>query len=134
MLNQYQCIGRVGRPPEVRTIASGNKVANFTVAVDESYKSKTGEKVEQTEWVNVVVWNKNLMPFIENYVDKGDLLFVQGKLKTRSWDDKDGNKRYTTEVVVQGFGDEIKKLSWKDKVAAAKPVVEDDDLEDNIPF
>tara|TARA_R110002020_G_scaffold10785_4_gene40930 strand:+ start:235 stop:639 length:405 start_codon:yes stop_codon:yes gene_type:complete len=134
MLNQCQFIGRIAKDPEFKTIQSGDKVCNFSIAINEKYTKKSGEKVEHTEWINVIVWNKNLMPFLENYVQKGALLYVQGKMKTRSWE-QDGAKRYSTEIVVQGFGDEIKKLSWDDNTAkAAQPNDDEDLLDDAIPF
>jgi len=133
MLNQCQFIGRIARDPEFKTTQSGTKVCNFSIAINEKYTNKSGEKVESTDWINVVVWNKNLMPFLENYVQKGALLYVQGKMKTRSWE-QDGSKRYSTEVVVQSFGDEIKKLSWDDEQRPVQSSVQDDDLDDEIPF
>lgn len=132
MLNECNFIGRAGKDPEFRTMQNGNKVCNLSLAVDDSYTPKGGEKVERTEWVNVVVFNKNMMPFLENYVQKGDLLFIKGKLKTRSWDDKDGNKRYTTEIVIDGFDGKVNKLSWND--APKQSAVHDDDFEDEIPW
>lgn len=94
-VNKVILIGNLGKDPEVMTLESGVKFANVSVATNESYKGKDGNWVEQTEWHRVVLWRwlaeKNLI--------KGDMVYVEGKLKTRSWDDKDGNKRYTTEVV-----------------------------------
>jgi single-strand DNA-binding protein len=133
MLNQCQFIGRIAKNPEFKRTQSGTQVCNFSLAINEKYTNKSGEKVEHTEWINVVVWNKNLMPFLENYVQKGALLYVQGKMKTRSWE-QDGVKRYSTEVVVQSFGDEIKKLSWDDEQKPVQSSVQYDDLDDEIPF
>jgi single-strand DNA-binding protein len=92
-------IGNVGREPEVRHLDSGVSTTTITVATSESYTDKTtGERRTSTEWHNVVLW-RQLAEFAEKYIRKGSQIFVEGKLRTRSWDDKDGQKRYTTEVV-----------------------------------
>lgn len=98
-LNSCQFIGRVGRDPEVRYTPSGQPVANFSLAVDESYKDKSGQKVEQTEWIPCVVWGKQA-DFVAQYIGKGRLIHVVGKWRTRKWQDKDGNDRYSTECNV----------------------------------
>lgn len=91
-------VGRLGKDPEVRHLENGATVANFSMATSETYKDRqTGEKREQTEWHNVVLW-RGLAEVAEKYVKKGDMIYVEGKLKTRSWE-KDGITRYTTEVV-----------------------------------
>lgn len=99
MLNKVMLIGNVGREPEVRHLDSGVSTTTITVATSESYTDKTtGERRTSTEWHNVVLW-RQLAEFAEKYIRKGSQIFVEGKLRTRSWDDKDGQKRYTTEVV-----------------------------------
>jgi single-strand DNA-binding protein len=102
-VNKVILIGNLGKDPEIMTLDNGVKFANIRIATNESYKGKDGNWVELTEWHSVVLWRwlaeKNLV--------KGDTVYVEGKLKTRSWDDKDGNKRYTTEVVA----DKIVKIS-----------------------
>jgi len=98
MKNRVQLIGHVGNDPEVRTF-EGGKVANFNIATNETYTNKKGEKVEQTEWHRIVAWDKNA-EIIEKSVTKGKEIAIEGKLSTRSYDDKDGNKRYITEVTV----------------------------------
>lgn len=98
-LNKCEFIGRVGRDPEVKFTNDGQTVATFSVAVDESYKDKSGQKVEQTEWITCVAWAKQA-DFIGQYISKGRLVFVEGKWKTRKWKDKDGNDRYSTECKV----------------------------------
>lgn len=113
MKNSVFLIGRLGKDPEIKTLSNGNKVANMTLATSESYRNKAGEKVENTEWHNIVVWNQNLVTIVEKYIEKGSLLFVEGKLKTRNWEDKNGQKHYQTEVVIENFGGEIKILSPK---------------------
>ncbi|PKP15413.1 MAG: single-stranded DNA-binding protein [Bacteroidetes bacterium HGW-Bacteroidetes-23] len=98
MKNRVQLIGHVGNDPEVKTF-EGGKVANLTIATNDSYTNKKGEKVEQTEWHRLVAWDKNA-EIIEKFVTKGKEIAIEGKLTSRSYDDKEGNKRYITEVVV----------------------------------
>jgi len=97
-VNKVILVGRLGKDPEVRHLENGAAVANFSIATSETYKDRqTGEKREQTEWHNVVLW-RGLAEVAEKYVKKGDMIYVEGKLRTRSWE-KDGITRYTTEVV-----------------------------------
>lgn len=96
-LNQAQLIGRVGKEPEIRTLQNDNQVANFSLATSDKWVDKsTGEMKEKTEWHNIVVWGK-LVDVVEKYVYKGQLIFIQGQLQTRSWE-KDGVTRYSTEI------------------------------------
>lgn len=97
-LNKVMIIGRLGRDPELKRTASGQAVANFSVATSEKYTDKSGSKHESTEWHNVVAWGK-LAEIIEQYVSKGSQIYVEGKLQTRSWDDSNGVKKYKTEIV-----------------------------------
>lgn len=97
--NKVQLIGRLGQEPEVLTFDDGGKIAKFSMATDDSYKDKQGQKVERTQWHNVIV-RGSLVNIVENYVTKGQEIAIEGKLTSRSWDDKDGNKRYVTEVMV----------------------------------
>jgi len=97
-VNKVILVGRLGKDPEVRHLENGATVANFSMATSETYKDRqTGERREQTEWHNVVLW-RGLAEVAEKYVKKGDMIYVEGKLRTRSWE-KDGVTRYTTEVV-----------------------------------
>ena len=143
-------VGNLGKDPEVRYLENGTAVANFTIATSESYKDKnTGERVTQTEWHNVVVW-RGLAEVAEKYLKKGNQVYVEGKLKTRSWEDKDGNTRYTTEIV----GDNMTMLGKREdsntsapqapasqkqtestsRTSAAPASQESDDEEDDLPF
>lgn len=97
--NKVQLIGRLGQAPDVKHLESGKTVANFSLATNDKYKNAKGEWVETTEWHNVVAWGKTAET-IEKYVQKGNEIAIEGKLTTKTWDDKDGNKRYTTEVLV----------------------------------
>lgn len=97
-INKVILVGNLGRDPEVRHLEGGAVVAKFPLATSESYKTKDGQKVDQTEWHNVVMW-RGLAESAEKYLRKGSLVYIEGKIRTRSWDDKDGNKRYATEIV-----------------------------------
>jgi len=97
--NKVQLIGRIGNDPEVVSLESGKKVAKFSMATNDSYKNAKGEKIEDTQWHNLVVWNKTA-EIVEQYVKKGNEVAIEGKLTNRSYDDKEGNKRYVTEIVV----------------------------------
>ena len=97
--NKVQLIGNLGSNPEIITLDSGKKLAKFSIATNETYKNAQGEKITDTQWHNVVVWNKTA-EIAEKYLEKGKEVAVEGKLTTRSYDDKDGNKRYVTEIVV----------------------------------
>ena len=107
-INKVILVGNVGKDPEVRYLESGVAVANFPFATSETYKNKNGEKVTSTEWHNIVLW-RGLAEVAEKYVKKGSQLYIEGRIKTRAWDDKEGNKRYTTEIV----GDNMQMLGKK---------------------
>ncbi len=98
-INKVILVGNLGKDPEVRHLESGAAVANFSLATSESYKDKTsGERKTITEWHNIVLW-RGLAEVAEKYLNKGDQVYIEGKIRTRQWEDKDGNTRYTTEVV-----------------------------------
>lgn len=101
-VNKVILIGRLGKDPEVRKINTTTTVCNFPLATNESYKNQDGTYTEQTEWHNIVMW-RGVAERAERILKKGSTIFVEGKLKTRSWEDKEGNKRYTTEIVVENF-------------------------------
>jgi len=101
-VNRVILVGHLGKDPEVRHLESGRSVANFSLATSETYKNKNGEKVTNTEWHNIVIWSP-LAQVAEKYLRKGSLIYVEGKLTNRSYDDKDGNKRYITEILVQSM-------------------------------
>ncbi len=99
MVNKAILIGRLGRDPEMRYTGGGTPVCNFSLATDESYTDKSGERQKKTEWHNLVAWGK-LAEQCTNLLGKGKLAYVEGRLQTREWDDRDGNKRRTTEIVI----------------------------------
>ena len=102
-VNKVILVGNLGRDPEIRTLESGVKVARFSLATTESYNDRnTGQRVDQTEWHNIVLW-RGLADIAEKYLRKGNQVYIEGKLQTRAWDDRDGNKRYTTEIVAQNM-------------------------------
>ena len=100
MVNKVVLVGRLGKDPEVRHLSDTSSVCNFTLATNESYKDRQGNRVDQTEWHNITIWRPGLVGVAEKYLQKGSSFTLKGKLKTRAWDDKEGNKRYTTEVHV----------------------------------
>ena len=102
-LNKVSFIGTVGKNPEIRTAADGKKVASFSLAINESYKDKNGEKKENTNWFNIVCFSMNLCEVIEKYVQKGSRLYLEGKLQNRKYTDKTGIERNATDVVLQSF-------------------------------
>jgi len=138
-VNKVILIGNLGKDPEVRSLDNGAKVASFSLATSESYKNKEGQKVEQTEWHNIVVW-RGLAEVAEKFLRKGSTIYLEGKIRTRSWDDKEGIKRYTTEII----GDTFTMLGAK-REEAPPPSVEPGDMpsvtppaapgpDDDLPF
>ena len=110
-VNKVILVGNLGKDPEVRRLNSGDQVVNFTLATSENWRDKTsGERKEKTEWHNVVIFNENLGKVVEQYCKKGSKVYVEGQLQTRKWQDKDGNDRYTTEIVLQRFRGELTLL------------------------
>ncbi len=123
-VNKVILIGNVGRDPEIRSMNSGDKVCNFTLATSEKWKDKTsGEQKESTEWHRVVVWDQRLVDLCEKYVQKGSRLYLEGQLQTRKWTDQSGVEKYSTEVVLQRFRGVITLLGDKPQQSAtAAPV------------
>ena len=101
-VNKVILVGNLGKEPEVKYLDSGVAVANFSLATTENYKNKEGEKVSQTEWHNIVLW-RGLAEVAEKYLKKGASVYIEGKIKTRKWEDKDGNTRYDTEILVDNM-------------------------------
>ena len=97
-VNKAILVGNVGKDPEVRYLEGGASVASFSLATTEVYRNRNGEKVSQTEWHNIVAW-RHLADLAEKYITKGRQLYIEGRITNRSWEDKEGNKRYTTEIV-----------------------------------
>ncbi len=107
-VNKVILAGNLGKDPEIRHLEGGATIATFPLATTEVYKDKNGNRMEQTEWHNIVLW-RSQAEYAEKYLKKGATVFIEGKLRTRAWEDKDKNKRYTTEI----YGDSIHILSNK---------------------
>lgn len=113
-LNKVMLIGHLGADPEARSLNNGGEVVTLRLATSESWKDRDGNRQERTEWHSVVCFNENLGKVIKNYCRKGSKLYVEGALQTRKWADRDGNDRYSTEIVMQKFRGEVVLLDSKD--------------------
>ena len=135
MVNKVILIGRLGADPEIRYTPSGAEVATFRIATSESWTNKSGEKEERTEWHRIVAW-RGLAKICGEFLSKGKLVYVEGRLRTRSWEDRDGNKRTTTEVeatdmkMLSGAG-EVSRKAKEPEVESAPPAAKE---EEDIPF
>jgi len=101
-INKVILVGNVGKDPEIRYLEGGTAVCSFPLATSESYRNRDGDKVTNTEWHNIVLW-RGLAEIAEKYVKKGSQLYIEGRIRTRSWDDKEGNKRYITEIIADSM-------------------------------
>ena len=147
-VNKVLLIGNLGADPEIRRTQDGRPIANLRIATSETWRDKgTGERKEKTEWHRVVIFNEGLCKVAEQYVRKGAKVYIEGQLQTRKWTDQSGAEKYSTEVVLNGYGAVLTMLdgqqSGGDKQGAAKPSYgdvkgkakpADDDLDDSIPF
>lgn len=140
MINKVTLIGRVGKEPTVRYTNDDRAIASLSIATSESWKDKNGDKQEKTEWHSVVIFGTTAT-FVEKYVNKGDLVYIEGKLTTRKWQDKDGSDKYSTEVVIDVKG-QLQKLSYSEKetvrenstIEPSQTPQSDDVFGDSIPF
>lgn len=113
-LNKVMLIGNLGRDPEVRSFQNGGKVCNLRIATSETWKDRnTGERRERTEWHSVAVFSEGLVRVCEQYLRKGSKVYVEGQLQTRKWQDQSGQDRYSTEIVLQGFGGTLTMLDGR---------------------
>lgn len=113
-VNKVILIGNLGRDPEVRTFQNGGKVCNLRIATSENWKDRnTGERRERTEWHSVAIFNEGLVRVAEQYLRKGSKVYIEGQLQTRKWQDPNGQDRYSTEVVLQGFGSTLTMLDGR---------------------
>src|ERR1700704_3539534 len=156
-VNKVILVGNLGKDPEVRRMQNGNPVVNLSVATSESWRDKaTGERKEKTEWHRVVIFSEGLAKVAEQYLKKGSKVYLEGALQTRKWQDKDGQDKYSTEVVLQGFNSQLTMLDKSGSSAdmggggssadfrspgatARKPAMAGaggrrDDMDDEIPF
>jgi len=130
-VNKVILIGNLGKDPDIRYLDNGVAVANFSLATTENYKNKQGERVSQTEWHNVVLW-RGLAEIAEKFLKKGSSVYIEGKIKTRKWEDKDGKTRYNTEILTDNMtmlGG--KKLQEDSSLSASSTSV---DTPDDLPF
>jgi single-strand DNA-binding protein len=110
-VNKVILVGNLGKDPEIRRTQDGRPIANLSVATSETWRDKaTGERKEKTEWHRVVIFNEGLCKVVEQYLKKGAKVYLEGQLQTRKWQDKDGNDKYSTEVVLQGFNSQLTML------------------------
>lgn len=110
-VNKVILVGNLGQDPEIRRLPSGDPVVNLRIATSESWRDKnSGERKEKTEWHTIVIFNENLAKVAEQYLKKGSKIYVEGQLQTRQWEDQSGQKRYSTEVVLQRFRGELQML------------------------
>jgi single-strand DNA-binding protein len=145
-VNKVILIGNLGKDPELRYTPGGSAVVNFPIATNERWKDKDGNPQERTEWHNIVLWGR-LAEIANDYLRKGSPVYIEGRLQTRSWDDRDGNKRYTTEIV----GTQMQMLGRAEGGGEGRPVGQDegsgretgaqpggeksvDDVDDDLPF
>jgi single-strand DNA-binding protein len=149
-VNKVILVGNVGKDPEVRRLTSGDPVVSFSLATSESWRDKnSGERKEKVEWHQVVIFNKGLCDVAEKYVTKGQKLYIEGQLQTRKWQDKNGQDRYSTEVVLKAFKGELTMLNnpnsggddrqggqgYSNGVRGDAPATfQRDEMDDEIPF
>jgi len=119
-INKVILIGNVGGDPEIRNTSDGREIASFSIATSESWKDKvTGEKKDKTEWHRLVIFSQGLVGIVKNYVKKGSKLYIEGQLQTRKWTDKEGNDKYTTEIILQNFNSTLQILDSANRVSGA---------------
>jgi single-strand DNA-binding protein len=153
-VNKVILVGNLGKDPEIRTLNSGDRVANLRIATSENWRDKaTGERKEKTEWHSVVIFNENIVKVAEQYLKKGSSVYIEGSLQTRKWTDQAGVEKYSTEVVLQRFngqltmlgsrsgdssgasgGDDYSAASFGGGPAKASGPKESFELDDEIPF
>ncbi len=132
-VNKVILVGNLGKDPEVRYLDNGVAVANFSLATTENYKNKAGERVSQAEWHNVVLW-RGLAEVAEKYLKKGASVYIEGKIKTRKWEDKEGNTRYNTEILADNMTMLGGKQSQQENVAPTPAADTTADKADDLPF
>ena len=136
-VNKVILVGNLGKDPEVRYLDSGVAVANFSLATTENYKNKQGEKVSQTEWHNIVLW-RGLAEVAEKWLKKGSSVYIEGKIRTNKWEDKEGNTRYNTEILADNMtmlGNRINAdVSDKNDSKTVSEIKSVNDENDDLPF
>ena len=125
-VNKVILVGNLGADPEARSLNNGGEVVNLRIATSESWKDRSGERQERTEWHRVVIFNENLGRVAKNYLRKGSKVYVEGKLQTRKWTDQSGQEKYSTEVVLQNFGSELVLLDSREGSGGGRGAFNDD--------
>jgi len=147
-VNKVILLGNLGRDPDIRSMQSGSKMASFSIATSKRWKDRnTQEQKEKTSWHNIVVFGDGLVDIVEKYVKKGSKIYIEGELQTRKWQDQDGNDKYTTEVVLQGFNSNLTLLDSRnnsnqsiennndlEKVESTTESNDSTDNDEDIPF
>lgn len=139
-VNKVILIGNLGNDPDIRTMQNGGKIANLSIATSDTWKDKSGQKQEKTEWHRVVIFNENIVKFVESYLKKGAKVYVEGQLETRKWQDQGGNDKYSTEIVLRPYRGELTSLSKVEASESAgqssqgRPVADDGFGDQDIPF
>ena len=150
-VNKVILLGNLGRDPEIRSMQSGSKMASFSIATSKRWKDKnTQEQKEKTSWHNIVVFGDGLVDIVEKYVKKGSKIYVEGELQTRKWQDKEGNDRYTTEIILQGYNCNLTLLNSRNTSSNSlenqdsstadsddsfsSETIDSSDLDEDIPF
>ena len=140
MINKAILIGNIGQEPEIKTMQSGSKVATFSLATSESWKSKDGERKDSTEWHKIVIYNEKLIEIVEKYAHKGSKVFIEGVIKTRKYTTADGVEKYITEIILQNFTGTLRLLDSKnnnsdsDDNSSGGNMSGSTDVDDEIPF
>jgi single-strand DNA-binding protein len=135
-VNKVILIGNIGKDPEVRYLDIGVAVANFSLATTESYKNKEGERVSQTEWHNIVLW-RGLAEVAEKWLKKGSSVYIEGKIRSRKWEDKEGNTRYTTEILADNMtmlGKKEDSSAEKTETTPEQESIPQEEKGDDLPF
>lgn len=141
-INEATLLGRLGQDPDIRSMQTGDRVANLSIATSESWKDKnSGQKNERVQWHRVVVFNQPLIGIIEKYLKKGDQVYIQGQIENRKWTDNNGVEKYTTEIVLRPFNSKLillggnKRDNQSEAAAQTSTAPEPfDEVEDEIPF
>ena len=142
-VNKVILVGNLGADPDVKTMQSGDKLVNLSIATSETWKDKNGDRQERTEWHRVVIFNDNLAKVAEKYLRKGSKVYLEGQLQTRKWQDQSGTDRYSTEIVLQRYRGELTMLDGKSEGQGGQPSRDAGpapsdagapNLDDDVPF
>lgn len=134
MINKATILGRVGKEPDIRTTTSGSKIATLTVATSEFWRDKNGDKQEKTEWHRVVIFNEGLVSVVQKYLKKGAQVYIEGQLNTNKYTDSNGQEKYSTQIVLQGYNSSLTMLDGKNSSSGDSKKLESSQLpSDDMP-